>query len=496
MAAIFDKEFLGQELLNSGFETWFRYLFRVIEGRKFIVEPIHSDLFSTFEDIISGNTIRQNINIPPRSAKTTLAKYLIAYALTINPKCNFIYTSYSQDLLKQIARELAGILEHPVYKAMYPQYFISSEDVEADPVDEFWKDYLEKTTGKSTYTTKKIITYAGGTILFSSIGAQITGFGAGTREAKGFSGALIIDDANKPSEARSATLRDKVVRFYEETLLSRLNSSNVPIINIQQRLHVEDLSAVLEKKYNFKTLKKPLLNENGVCQIPSQYTPERIRELQANNYMFQAQFQQSPILDGGNVIKRDWFNYYPIDRTFNYRRIIIAADTAMKTKEHNDYSVFGVAGITENNHLHILDWTRGKWEAPELERMALAVWNKFKINAKTGLTCNGIYIEDKASGTGLIQGLKTKYSIPVFGVQVPADKLTRTEDTLPYIQSGYVFLPENENYGFNPALLAECEQFSRDMSHLHDDQVDTLHILIKEGLSQNVVSFLDFFMQK
>lgn len=490
-----DKEYLGDELLNSGFETWFRYLFRVIEGRKFIVEPIHPDLFSTFEDIIEGQVIRQNINIPPRSAKTTLAKYLIAYALTLNPKCNFIYTSYSQDLLKQIARELAGILEHPIYKVMYPQNFIASEDIEADPVDEFWKDYLEKTTGKSTYTTKKIITYAGGTILFSSIGAQITGFGAGTRETKGFSGALIIDDANKPSEARSATLRGKVVRFYEETLLSRLNSSNVPIINIQQRLHIEDLSAVLENKYNFKTLKKPLLDENGVCQIPSQYTHERIKELQANNYMFQAQFQQSPILDGGNVIKSEYFNYYPIDREFNYKRILIAADTAMKKNEWNDYSVFMVGGVTENNHLHILDLIRGKWEAPELEKMAAAIWNKFKINPQTGFACNGFYIEDKASGTGLIQGLKTKYSIPVFGVSVSTDKLTRAESVLPYIASGNVFLPENPNYGFNPALLAECEQFSRDMSHLHDDQVDTLGILIQEALSKTVVSFLDFFMQ-
>lgn len=491
-----DREYLGQELLKRGFETWFRYLFRVIEGRAFIVEPIHPDLFQTFEGIVSGSIIRQNINIPPRSAKTTLAKYLIAYALTLNPKCNFIYTSYSQDLLKQIARELAGILEHPVYKAMYPEHIIASEDMEADPVDEFWKDYLEKTTGKSTYTTKKIITYAGGTILFSSIGAQITGFGAGTRDAKGFSGALIIDDANKPSEARSATLRNKVVRFYEETLLSRLNSSNVPIINIQQRLHVEDLSAVLETKYGYKTLKKPLLIENGVCQIPSQYTPERIRELQANNYMFQAQYQQSPILDGGNVIKREWFKYYPIDREFNYRRILIAADTAMKVKEHNDFSVFIAGGVTDNNHLHILDLLRGKWEAPELEKMAIAIWNKFRINPKTGQTCNGFYIEDKASGTGLIQGLKTKYSIPVFGVAVSTDKLTRAEDVLPYIQSGCVFLPENENYGFNPVLLAECEQFSRDMSHLHDDQVDAMNILIKEALSKNVVSFLDLFMQK
>ncbi len=492
---IFDIEYLGQELLKEGFEVWFRYMFRVVEQRDFIVEPIHPDLFKTFDDIVKGKSIRQNINIPPRSAKTTLAKYLIAYALTINPKCNFIYTSYSQDLLKQIGLELAIILEHPIYKALYPQNNISNEETQEDPIDEFWKEYLLKTTGKSTYTTKKIITYAGGTILFSSIGAQITGFGAGNREARNFSGALIIDDANKPSEIRSSKLRDKVVTYFEETLLSRLNSSNVPIINIQQRLHVEDLSAVLEQKYNFNTLKKPLLDENGVCQIPSQYTPARLREIQVNNYMFVAQYQQSPIIDGGNVIKGEYFRYYPIDREFNYKCILIAADTAMKTKEHNDFSVFIAGGVTDNNCLHILDLLRGKWEAPELEKRAVSFWNKFKVNPKTGQSCNGFYIEDKASGTGLIQGLKTKYGIPVFGVQVSSDKLTRVENILPYIEAGQVYLPENPNYGFNPVLIAECQEFRRDMGHLHDDQVDALGTLIQEALSKNVVSLLDYFMK-
>lgn len=485
----------GRWLLSLGFEKWFLYLFKVIEQTTFVVEPIHHSLFKSFENILKNIFKRLNINIPPRSAKTTLAIYFIVFTWLLNPKANFIYTSFSQELLGDISRKLALILEHPVFKAMYPKVAVKTEEYHEDPINEFWQDYLYQATGKNVYTSRKIINYAGGVCLFSAMGAQITGFGAGQRKA-GYTGALIIDDANKPGEMRHQKYRASIIQFYEETLLNRLNHSDVPIINIQQRLHVEDLSAVLKNKYNFTTVIKPLLDENGVCQIPSQYTPERIKELQANNYVFQAQFQQSPILNGGNVIKRDWFNYYPIDRVFNYRRIIIAADTAMKTREHNDYSVFGVAGITENNHLHILDWTRGKWEAPELEKMALTVWNKFKINPKTGITCNGFYIEDKASGTGLIQGLKTKYSIPVFGVQVPADKLTRTEDTLPYIQSGYVFLPDNENYGFNPDLLAECEQFSRDMSHLHDDQVDTLHILIKEGLSKNVVSFLDFFMQK
>ena len=56
-------------------------------------------------------------------------------------------------------------------------------------------------------------------------------------------------------------------------------------------------------------------------------------------------------------------------------------------------------------------------------------------------------------------------------------------------------LPEDENYNFNVDLLAECEAFSRDMSHKHDDIVDTLGILIQEALGKTVVSLLDLFMQ-
>lgn len=487
-----NPEHLGAYLLAQGFVTWFRYMFRVIEQTPFVVEPIHKGLFECFNDVLNCKEIRQTINIPPRSAKTTLAMYFIAYSWTKNPKYNFIYTSFSQDLLHDISRKLALILEHPAYKAMYPATQYRQEESYNDPVNDFWAEYLFQNTGKNLYTSKKIITYAGGVCLFSAMGAQITGHGAGLRK-KGFTGALIIDDANKPSEMKYPKYRDSIVQFYEETLLNRLNHSDVAIINIQQRLHVKDLSAVLKEKYNFKTLKKPLLDENGVCQIPSQYTPQRIEELKKNNYVFSAQFQQEPVIQGGDVIKRGWFLYYPKNQTFNYKRILIAADTAMKVKEHNDYSVFIAGGVTPENKLHILDLLRGKWEAPELERMAVMMWNNFKRNPQTGLTCSGLYIEDKASGTGLIQGLKTKYGIPVLGLKADTDKLTRVETILPYIESGQVYLPENENFGFNPELLNECEAFSRDMSQAHDDQVDALAHLIAEALGKTTVSLLDFF---
>lgn len=484
---------IGTILIESGFKVWFLYMFKLIEGRPFILEPIHNELFEYYNAIYKGEKTRCNINIPPRAGKTTMQQYFTVFCLTVNAKSNIIYTSYSQTLLTDISNKVASILEHPAYKAMYPQQIII-EDCGTNPVDDFWRDYLQENDKRNTYSSRKITTYAGGTVLFASIGSQITGYGCGVRGSKKFSGFLAIDDAQKPADSRSQILRDKVIRYYEETLLSRLNNPDTPIVNIQQRLHIEDLSGVLEAKYNFDTLRKPLLDDFGICQIPSQYTSERIKELQQNNYVFSAQFQQQPIILGGQVIKRDYFRYYPTAKEYKYKRILIAADTAMKTKEYNDYSVFIAGGITNENKLHILDLVRGKWEAPELEKQAVIFWNKFKRDPKTGVMCNGLYIEDKASGTGLIQSLKAKYGIPVFGVKADTDKLTKVENILPYIEAGNVLLPESETYAFNPELLNECEAFSRDMSHIHDDQVDSLAYLVQEALAKTEVSILDYFM--
>jgi len=236
-----NPQYFGQLLHKKGFETWFLYMFRLIETRKFIKEPLHPKLLQAFQDVYDLKHKRLNINICPRSAKTTVARYFIAYTLATNPKANFIYTSYSQALLNDISRDLANILTNPVYLAMYDNG-IKEEAQEVQPIDEFWQSYIQEETGKPTFSSRKITTADGGVVLFSSIGGQITGFGSGIRGAKEFSGCLIIDDASKPSDIYSQVRRNKVKTYFEETLLSRLNDSEVPIINIQQRLHLEDMS--------------------------------------------------------------------------------------------------------------------------------------------------------------------------------------------------------------------------------------------------------------
>lgn len=484
-----DTEYLGQRLIERGFRTFFLYLFNVIEGRKFIVEPLHEKLFNYFQDIADGKKIRTNINICPRSAKTTFDEYFVVYAFTICPKAQIIYTSYSQSLLTEISSKVASIMESPVYKALYPNKKYSYEETETTAIDDFWRDYLFKENKGNTYSSKLIKTYAGGICLFSAIGSQITGFGAGIRNSKTFSGFLTIDDGNKPADIHSPVLRQKAVRYFEETLLSRLNNPNTPILNIQQRLHLEDLSGILIQKYNFDTLKVPLLNEDGSCNLPSQYTQERIKELQINNYMFSSQYQQEPILLGGAVIKREWFNYYDVNVNYKYKRIVLATDTAMSVKQSADRSCLMVGGVTENNNLHIIDFVVGRWEYPQLKQIIIDMWNKWQLDKRT-TSASSLFIEEKASGIQLLQELKTK-GIPIQPLKAEKDKLTRVEGVLDEIAGGLVYLPQSEIYGFSPEILSEVESFTRDDSHLHDDIVDTLVYLIQSTIKRKKVSILE-----
>lgn len=485
---VITPELIGYSLLQRPFKEWFLYMFKVVENQKFIVDKIHPDLFQFFQEIIDGKKNRAVLNLPPRSAKTTISKYFLIYGITKNPKSNFIYTSYSQSLLNQIAMEIQNILENPIYKAMYPNK-IRFDTEETQPIDDFWLDYLKNETGKNTYSNKKIVTYAGGVCIFNSMGSALTGHGFSVRTAKNFSGALIIDDPQKMADIHSKTLKKKCLLYFEETLLSRANNSQAPIVCVQQRGAVDDLSGYLIEKYNFYVLKKPLLDENGECQIETQYTQERIEELKKNNYMFQSQYQQQPFTPDGEVIKRSWFNYYDINFKYVYKKIVIASDTAMSTKESADRSCFMVGGITQNNQLHIIDFVCGRWDYPTLKQKVIELWNKWQLD-KRSTSASALYVEEKASGIQILQELK-KTGIPILPLKADKDKYTRVQGVLEYIASGQVFLPHNEQYGFNPEILNEVESFTRDNSHLHDDITDTLVYLINVTIARKQVSLLE-----
>lgn len=481
-----DKEYIGQVLLSKGFRTWFLYMFRIINGKPFIVEPIHKDMFDLFQDVLDRKVLRHNLNVPPRSAKTTCCKYLIAYAYAKNPKCNFIYTSYSQSLLADIANDIIGILEHPVYKAMYPQIDFAVENNQIQPVDEFWRDYFisNDKEKKNIYSTKKIITYAGGVCWFASLGSQLTGVGAGVRGSQEFSGGIIIDDGDKPADIHSEIMREKTHKYFSETLLSRLNDSNAFILNVQQRLHTEDLTGFLSEVYGYKSLVKPLFVDE-VLQIPSQYSKERIFEIKKDDAVFSAQYQQEPVPETGMLIHTDKFKPYDVPpRTFDL--LYACCDTAFSEKKSADNSAFMLMGV-KGRERYILDlyckkvdFVNLRKDLKEFYNKALAVYGQYN-------NFSSIYIEAKASGISLIQQLRSE-GLPVQEIHPTVhnnllkkdevkDKLTRFYEVQADIESGYVNIPASAPW-LND-FIKECLAFTGGKQNSKDDRVDSFLYCLK-----------------
>jgi predicted phage terminase large subunit-like protein len=174
---------------------------------------------------------------------------------------------------------------------------------------------------------------------------------------------------------------------------------------------------------------------------------------------------QRPAPIGGGILKDAWWKYWTVLPEIKWRKIY--ADTAQKTKEENDYSVFQCWGHSADGGKYLIDQLRGKWEAPELLTNARAFWNKHKSVSGQG-QLRSMMVEDKVSGTGLIQTL-ARERIPVIGIKRNIDKITRAFDAAPIIETGNVFLPLGADWlsGF----LNEATQFPNGK---HDDQLDPM----------------------
>ena len=265
-----------------------------------------------------------------------------------------------------------------------------------------------------------------------------------------------------------------------------MNDSDVLIFNVQQRLHIEDLSGHLKRKYGYYTLSKPLLDINGVCQIPSQYTPDRIAELQHDESMFQAQYQQEPTAEKGRIIKRDWWQRIPKEEPVN-GQLIITADTAFKETKTADYSCIQVWELRKDKMI-MRDMYVDKWEFPELIQHAKFVWAKW-TNPDWINRAKYFFIEDKASGTPLQQTISNEGINAIAwrpqDFDYPENKVARTKMASWDVLRGLVYLIEDDDRVDYMAeyLITEASLFSEDMSHSHDDScfVSTTMIATTKG---------------
>lgn len=218
-----ERRMLRHMLERDGIR-FMRYFFRNREGVKMIRNWHHYVIEAVLQGVFDSKINRLIVNIAPGYTKTEqVVINFIARGLALNPKSKYIHASYSADLASENSSKI-------------------KDTILSEEFQELWQiDIRQDMKGK-----KRWFSDAGGGMMASAAGGQITGFRAGRMEA-GFTGAFIIDDPVKPSDAYSSNKRNIVNNRFNNTMRSRLAVESVPIVIIMQRIHEDDLSGYLLK---------------------------------------------------------------------------------------------------------------------------------------------------------------------------------------------------------------------------------------------------------
>lgn len=395
------------------------------------------------------------INLPPRSLKSiTVSVASVAWLLGKDSSKQIICASYGQDLADKHARDTRIIMASSFYRRAFPGTRLSQLK---QTVDDFM-------------TTK------GGCRMSTSVGGVLTGRGADI---------IIIDDPMKPDQALSEVQRTSVNDWYDNTLLSRLNSKdNGIIIIVMQRLHQDDLVGhVLDRGEDWEILSFPAIAEKdeeylvptalgsfvykrkiGEVLDPSRESLQTLLTIRqvGGEYNFASQYQQNPAPVGGAMVETEWLQYYePNGPLPDFTVVIQSWDTANKSGELNDFSVCTTWGM-RNKHYYLLDVVRVRLNYPELKRKVLEQIKKHAPRI--------VLIEDKASGTQLIQDLKSDglYQVKPYTPPPGTDKIMRLHAQTAWFANGHVHLPTSA-----PWLDDYIRELTTFPGGKFDDQVDS-----------------------
>ena len=325
---------------------------------------------------------------------TQFVEDFISWTLGRHPDSEYMYLSYGSTLAADKSSEIRDDVTHPSYKELFPDIALAQNR------DDHWK------------------TVQGGVVYAAGAGATITGFGAG-KMRDGFGGALIYDDPHKPDEVYSLTAREKVKRSFVDTAETRLNWPSTPIIVIMQGLHEEAIDQWLLAGGNgekWTRLCLPAINEDGTALWPEKHSIETLLTMQkASPYKFSAQYMQRPTPLGGSFFTEDSLlvDGKPVPTPQLVDLVFAIIDSAMKTgKEHDGVAVTYFAKCTTGATvpLTVLDWDLKQIEGGLLAEWLPGVFARAEqlareTRARHGVT--GVWIEDKNSGTVLLQQAQT-----------------------------------------------------------------------------------------
>ena len=439
-------------LLRESLALFTERVFQHLNPNTTFLANWHIDLIaSEIEDVLNGKTKRLIINVPPRSLKSIMTSIAaVAWQLGRHPEKEIICVSYGQSLAEKLSEDCRNIMMSDWYLRIFGVSLKGARPSVSD-----------------------FKTEAGGGRFATSVGGVLTGRGGDI---------LIIDDPLKPDEAMSEAARNNANHWIMHTAMSRLNDKKAgAVIIIMQRLHEDDLVGHVQDLDHWKVLSLPAIAEKEqryeyetlygtqeqVRQVGDVLHPEReplevLDKIKQNlgEYNFAGQYQQSPAPMGGGMFKAEWFRYYSHhELSPGNGQLIQSWDTANKESEFADYSVC-TTWKAHDNVYYLLDVYRARLNYPTLKQRVIQKNEEYQPDV--------ILIEDKASGTQLIQELRNQGLYKIKEYKPKYDKVMRAHAQTASFESGQVRFPISAPW--LDEFISELSTFPRGK---YDDQVDS-----------------------
>jgi predicted phage terminase large subunit-like protein len=443
-------------VIRSDFITFLTKCFATLNPTKTMNMNWHVELFTqALQGLEQGDESRLLINVPPRCLKSiTINVAWSAWLLGQRPDYKIISVSYSQALSEKHHLDVRKIMESAWYKQAFPATRICH----------------------SKNTQSKFLTTAGGFRLATSVGGTLTGEGGDV---------IIVDDPINAKQACSKTIRQNVLNWYRNTLMSRLDDHRTgKVVVVMQRLHPDDLAGhlllsgdykaiVLQARADAKTEirvgKRAWQRSKGQLLDEIRLPPGVLQAMEFNlgKSAYAAQYQQRPVSEASSLLRLEWFGQY--DELPQFTSVVQSWDCAVKAGISNDFSVCTTWGITDIGQFYLLDVLRDRLPYPELRREVTEQCNLHQPNY--------ILVEDKASGQQLLQ---ERRDLPLVAINPRGDKEQRFLQCLGLLESGKVFLPQAASW--RETFLSELIAFPISS---HDDQVDSMtQFLLYQSLKQ------------
>lgn len=357
-----------REKARNSFYDFYRLMAPSVVPEGAFVEARHFRVLArALERVVTGETRRLLVAIPPRHGKSRLASVALpAWILGRDPSARIVCASYGQDLANDFARRSRELIRFDDYKAVFPETLLEPGGAALE----------ELRTTKSGYR------------LATSVSGILTGKGADY---------ALIDDPMKAADAQSEPARNAVYDWVASTLMSRFDKPGQSrIVVIMQRLHQDDLIGRLRDDGGWTVLAMPseaterqefdLGNGKtwvflpGDLLFPDRFDQAALEQMRSElgESGYNAQILQRPVPPGGALFKLKHFQRYEEQPPY-YEKIVQSWDTAMVDNETAAYTVCTTWKIWRYK-LYLVDVFRKRLDFLQVEKAMLALREKYKAN--------------------------------------------------------------------------------------------------------------------